>query len=325
VAAATKKELARRPDFFVVGHPKSGTTALYRMLSGHRQIFMPPLKETRFFAPELRSRFWRLGPNRLPSDLEEYLQLFEGVPLEQRAGEASPSYLRSHTAAARIAEVQPDARIVAILREPIDFLRSFHLQLVHNYTETEKDFARALRLEPARRDGRKIPRFSQSPEALIYSDHVRYVEQLRRYHDAFSRENVLVLVYDDFRRENERTIREVLRFLEVDEKAPIDVAVTETLPGIRFQSLHQLDRAMKMARRNPDARSPLLHLLNTLPGVNRRVGHSRAWHRVVYRDAERPDQQTMRELRRQFKPNVVALSEYLGRDFVALWGYDELD
>ena len=131
----------RVPDFFIAGHSKCGTTALYEMLKRHPQIFMPDIKELWFFSPELRSR------NRKPSDVrpetfERYTALFAPARPEQRAGEASPSYLMSHTAAARIAEVQPDARIIAILREPAAFLRSFHMQCVRNHIETETDFAR---------------------------------------------------------------------------------------------------------------------------------------------------------------------------------------
>jgi hypothetical protein len=316
----------RLPDFFVVGHPKSGTTALYRMLNSHPQIFMTPMKETRFFSPELRSRYARFGPDRLPQTLDAYLALFAGARPDQRAGEASPSYLRSRTAAQRIAEVAPNAKILAILREPASFLRSFHLQCVHNNDETEKDFAKAIALEPARRAGRKIPLVSAQPKALMYSDHVRYVEQLRRYDEVFGRERVLVLVYEDYRRDNIATVQTMLRFLDVDDTVPIVPAETETLPAVRSQLLHQIARVVRVARRNPKARSPLLRAANAL--VPRGLGSDRlqeAWRRLVYAEAKPPDEQFMRELRRRFKPEVVALSEYLDRDFVTLWGYDQLD
>ncbi|MEA2209072.1 MAG: hypothetical protein QOF54_1549, partial [Solirubrobacteraceae bacterium] len=132
----------RAPDFFIVGHPKSGTTALYEMLRSHRQIYMPDLKETLFFARELHPGLVPSGPH--PDTLEEYLELFAPAAEEQRAGEASPSYLRSRMAAGRIAEVQPDARIIAILREPASFLRSLHLQLLENEHEVERDLRRAV-------------------------------------------------------------------------------------------------------------------------------------------------------------------------------------
>ena len=139
------------------------------------------MKEPRFFAPELRSRHRRLGPGKAPETLESYLALFAAAP----PGDASarpplPTFAR-HGAAARIAALAPHARIVAILREPASFLRSFHLQSVHNHVETQKSFRRAIELEPARRRGRRIPLLSQSPQTLLYSDHVRYTDQLRRF------------------------------------------------------------------------------------------------------------------------------------------------
>ena len=95
---------------------------------------------------------------RAPETLEEYLSLFAGGAPDQRIGEATPSYLRSQTAAATIASVQPEARIVALLREPASFLRSLHMQFVQTHVETETDFGKALALETDRREGRHIPR-----------------------------------------------------------------------------------------------------------------------------------------------------------------------
>jgi hypothetical protein len=317
----------RLPDFFVAGHAKSGTTALYFMLRSHPQIHMP-VKEPRFFAPELRTRFWRPESSRRlrPRTLEGYRALFAGAAPAQRVGEATPSYLRSSTAAARIAAVEPGARIIAILREPASFLRSFHLQSVRNYDETERDLRKAMALEEARRQGKRIPLLSQAPSGLLYSDHVRYVEQLRRYHAVFPPEQVLVLIYDDFRADNEGTVRQVLRFLEVDDTVPIPKIEFETLRTPRFQWLDQLSRAISIARRH---NAPLGAIARTLDALTpTRLQRSDALgslrRRIRYTDAPPPDEEFMLELRRRFKPEVEAVSDYLGRDLVKLWGYDSL-
>jgi Sulfotransferase domain len=331
-AAATVGDLAstpadaselRLPDFFIVGHEKCGTTALYMMISRHPQIFMPAIKEPRFFAPELRSRFRRLGPDKLPNTLEEYSSLFASAGTGLQAGEASPLYLRSHTAARRIAEVQPDARIIAILREPASYLRSYHLQCVHNHVETETNFAKAIALEAKRREGKRIPPFSQSPPTLFYSDHVRYVEQLRRYHAAFPPEQVLVLIYEDFRRDNEATVRKVLRFLDVDEDWSIPLIETEPLKGIRSVALLQLSLGLSAARRRAARGGRVLKTLNALtPRLPSPKAVRTIKRRMIYGDPPRPDEDYLLELRRRFKPEVVALSEYLDRDLVTLWGYE---
>ena len=316
---------ARLPDFFIVGHAKCGTTALHQMLREHPQIHMP-LKEPRFFAPELRSRFRRLGPGRLPSTLADYLALFAPARPDQLTGEASPQYLRSQTAAERIARVAPDARIIAILREPTSFLRSFHLQALHNHNETEKDFAKALGLEAARRGGRRIPWFAQSPQALLYSDHVRYAEQLRRFHEMFPPERVLVLIYEDFRRDNAATVREVLRFLGVDDTVPIAAIQTDPLPAVRSRLLHELLLAVSVVRRKLHGR----RARSGRSAITAPWGGGRsAWRRLLrhgaYVPQSAPDEPLMRELRRAFKPEVVAVSEYLERDLVSEWGYEDVE
>src|SRR5256885_14863107 len=133
---------ARVPDFFIVGHAKSGTTALYEMLRQHPQIYMPDHKEPWFFArsnphPQTEGERSIAFTGRRMETLEDYLALFAAAKADQLLGEASTSYLWSTTAAKAIADVQPTARIIAILREPASFLRSLHLQLLTNRHETE--------------------------------------------------------------------------------------------------------------------------------------------------------------------------------------------
>jgi hypothetical protein len=311
----------RIPDFFVVGHPKCGTTALYEMLRGHPQIFMPDLKEPQFFAGAHADG--APYPAELPRTLPEYLALFAPAGSQRRAGEASPSYLRSPTAAQRIAELSPDARIVAILREPASFLRSLHLQFVQAVIETEFDFAAALALERDRRAGRRTDARSYWPEALLYSEHVRYVEQLRRFHAVFEPEQVLVLIYDDFRADNQATVRRVLRFLEVDEHAAI--ASTEANPTVsaRSRALHEAVHTIAVGR-GPVSRSLKAALTALTPRDLRRGALRTLRSRVIYREPPAPDEALMRQLRCRYRGEVVALSEYLGRDLVSLWGYDQL-
>jgi len=315
----------RLPDFFIAGHHKCGTTALYQMLRRHPQIYMPDLKEPRFFASDQQFRVLPSTRRRaLPETLDEYLSLFTAATPEQRAGEASASYLLSHTAASRIADVQPAARIVAILREPASFLRSLHLHLLRGHIETKKDLRKAMSLEATRREGRHIPRRSHWPQGLQYSEHVRYVSQLRRYHAVFAPEQVLVLIYDDFRLDNEATVRTVLRFLEVDDKYPINLLeVNTTTRSMRSQQLDDLLSSVSTGRA-PISRAARATVKALIPPKRRRDALRTLRRRVVYSDPPPPDERVMMELRRRFKPEVVALSEYLGRDLVALWRYDDL-
>ena len=312
----------RVPDFFIVGHPKSGTTALYEMLRAHPQIHMP-VKEPWFFSPELRSRSASRTPVGQPDTLDEYLALYEGAGPGQIIGEASPSYLRSHTAAERIAELQPDARIIAILREPASFLRSFHLQCVQSHVEREKDLGKAIGLEGVRRQGKKIPRACARPEALMYTEHVRYVEQLRRYFAVFPSEHVLVLIYEDFRRDNEATVAAVLQFLGVDDTSPLEVTDANATIRVRSQRLDELVEAVSVGT-GPVSRAVKAGVKAITPTRLRDAALQATRRRVVYGEPRPPDEALMLELRRRFKGEVVALSEYLDRDLVTLWGYDDV-
>jgi sulfotransferase family protein len=304
----------RIPDFFIVGHHKSGTTALYEMLRRHPQIYMPDLKEPRFFASDLRALADRSPASRLPRTLDEYLALFAAARPDQRAGEASPSYLRSQTAAREIAEVQPAARCIAILREPASFVRSLHLQLVQEHVEQEKDLARAVSREDIVRNGRPVRR---------YSDHIRYVEQLRRFETAFPQEQLLVLIYDDFRRENRETVRRVLRFLEVDDAAPVQVIDANPTVSVRSMRLDRLVRSL-YGEGGPLSRSAKAAVRALVPERVRREALQTLRRRVVYGQPHPPDERLMSELRDRYRPEVLALSEHLGRDLVALWGYDHV-
>ncbi len=314
------------PDFFIVGHQKCGTTALYLMLSEHPQIFMPrEVKEPWYFGRELRPRSPQAGTYSRPNTLEQYVSLFADAAPDQLVGEASPQYIRSRLAPGEIARARPDARIVAILREPASFLRSLHLQLVATHIESEKDFARAIALEPQRREGKRIPRHSVSPPSLLYSGHVRYAEQLRRLHEAFPREQVLVLIYDDFRADNLGTVREVLRFLGADPSVPLAQVETQPLKGVRSSRLHSARRVIRRLGLNPSAQGRIVRTLDAVaPKPLRGAALSAAFRRLTYGPQDPPDEQLMLDLRRRFQGEVQAASEYLGRDLMTLWGYDRI-
>jgi Sulfotransferase family len=316
----------RLPDFFIVGHAKCGTTALYRMLDAHPRIYMPDLKETQFLsrASHYRAQPPEAGsgrrPRKRPRTLEAYVSLFEAAGPEQRAGEASTEYLRTPATASRIAELCPRARIIAIFREPASFLRSLHLQLLQIGIETEGDFARAIELEQERSAGRHIPNGCAWPPALLYSQHVRYAEQLREYHEHFPRDRVLVLIYDDFRSDNDAVVRQVMRFLEVDDS--LEIQSTEANPTVRVRSRRgeELVHALSVGR-GPLSRAVKSAVKTVVPRRVRREALQTVNRTVVDSAPRAPDEELMAELRGRFKGEVVAAGDYLERDLVGLWGY----
>jgi hypothetical protein len=296
------------PDFFIVGHHKSGTTALYQMLRRHPQIFMPAVKEPRYLAADLRA----LVPSApgQPETLQEYLALFAGAREGQRVGEASPSYLRSREAARAIAELQPNARIIALFREPASFVRSLHLHLLEEGVERERDLATAVRNERVERNGHVV---------LRYSDHVRYSEQLRRYRDVFAPEQLLVLVYEEFRADNRATLGRVLRFLEVDDDLELPAVEANPSYAVRSPRLNGALRSLGGSGRV--ARTARRTLVTLVPRRLRRGALGLVRRHVLYGPPPEPDERVMAELRERYRPEVEAFGEYLGRDLLTLWGY----
>jgi hypothetical protein len=313
----------RLPDFFVVGHAKSGTTALHEMLAQHPRVHLG-LKEPRYFVPELRERDIP-RPNATPHTLEEYRAWFARAQSGQLIGDISPDYLWSRESARLIAEAVPQARIVSIFREPASFLRSLHRQRLRNYVEVEPDLKRALELEGPRREGREIPKDTYWPGALLYSEQTRYVEQLRRYEERFSRERMLVLIYDDFRADSLETVRRILRFLELEDDVPIVASDANPSVEVRNQRLHGAIRTLLVSESGPaSAVKGSLKALTPMRVRQRALKTVRKT--LVYgTPSSSPDEDFMPELRRRLAPEVHALSEHLGRDLVSLWGYDRLD
>jgi hypothetical protein len=298
---------SRVPDAFIVGHPKSGTTALYEMLRRHPQVFMAEDKEPWFFGRDPAF----CGPTTPKyRDLGEYLALFDAARPGQVCGEATAKYLVSPTAAAELAALNPAARIVAILREPADFVRSLHLHRVRWGTEPALRLRDALAAEPGR------------PPLGRYSTYIRYVEQIERYRAVFPAEQVLVLVYDDYRRDNIETLRRVFGFLGVDDRFPVQPERHNQAAGARFPTAGRALAAVAHGR-GPVAGALKVAVKGATPRRARRGAVRLLYRRVLFTEPPPADEELMAELRTRFAPEVHELGAYLGRDLASLWGYPD--
>ncbi len=209
-------QMRRGPDFFLVGAPKCGTTALATYLGEHPEIFMAR-KEQHFFGSDLDEIFNIGGGHDWRLTAEEYFGMFTDGEDALRCGDASVWYLWSRRAAQEIHAYRPDALIIAMVRNPVEMLPSLHSQLLFNGVEDLKDFSAALAAEPDRRAGRRIPpNNGPHPWRLFYHEVARFHEQLERYFAVFGRERVHVVVYDDLVLDPHMTYRAVLEFLAVD-------------------------------------------------------------------------------------------------------------
>ena len=205
------------PNFLLIGAAKSGTSSMYRYLDEHPEIYMSPNKEPNFFAYE----GWQpdfCGPGdaeattnkRSVVNLEAYQALFEGVSGEKAIGEASTFYLYIPETPKRIKHYIPDAKLIAILRHPVDRAYSFYLHLRRDGREGTKDFYQALQQEEKRKSKHWSP-------VWRYTEFGFYSVQLQRYFDTFDRHQLKIYLYEDLQKNPVALIQDICQFIGVND------------------------------------------------------------------------------------------------------------
>jgi hypothetical protein len=214
------------PNLFIVGAPRAGTTSLWRYLSEHPEIFMTAVKEPNFFSQLDRAI------TKSVEDESRYLGLFAPGVDQPWRGEASPSYLRDREAAHAIARVNPEARVIILLRDPIDRAHSHYWHTIR-FDAERRSFTDVIREELAR-DA------YADPEVFSYLRCGLYADDVKRYRELFG-DNLLTLLFDDLARDPEAVTRQVFEWLGVPPEAarPIDFVAYNafSLPRNRLTKL----------------------------------------------------------------------------------------
>lgn len=199
------------PNFFIIGAAKSGTSSLYMYLKQHPEIYMSPVKEPHFFSFDDESKMTN-GPGdpiyKAITDLDEYQRLFDGVRDEKAIGEASTSYLYRPEAPKRIHTMLPNAKLIAILRDPAERAFSAYMHVVRDRRETAGDFLDALSREEERKVAGWEPIWHFTSVGMYY-------EQLSRYYRLFPKDQIRVFLYEDLNADQSALLREAFQFLEV--------------------------------------------------------------------------------------------------------------
>lgn len=217
------------PNFLILGAAKAGTTALYFQLRQHPQVFLSQIKEPHFFSYLGQSLDLRGPGDYIPRvavrDLAAYEALFSGATGAVAIGEASPTYLYVPGTAARIQEHLPEARLVAILRQPAERAFSAYLHVRRDGRETLDDFGEALSREPERIAAQWEPIWHYAAGGYYY-------RQLRPYFDRFDRRQIHVMLYEDFQADPVGQLAVLCRFLDVDDAFSFDVSVRPNVSGV---------------------------------------------------------------------------------------------
>jgi hypothetical protein len=295
------------PDFLLVGAPKCGTTAMHAYLKWHPEIFMPAAKEIHYYGSDLSGLLTQLSP-------AEHEALFVGSESAKRVGETCIWALYSRNAAEEIKKDNPNARILIMLRDPVTMVYAQHSELVYQGIEDTVSFRRALAVEQDRKRGRRLPKRTMTVPTpiLFYRDVASYAEQVERYLQAFGRNQVHVIVYDDLKRDPQRVYRETLDFLDVAPDFHTDLPVIN--PNKRIRSMHLrnllhrpprlLNRLCRTIIPSADTRKSLLASLDR-------------WN-VGFRPRPPMDEKLRRRLQEEFAPDVERLGALLGRD-LSFW------
>lgn len=242
------------PNFLLIGAMKAGTTAFYQYLDQHPQVYMSPFKEPNFFAFEGEKLDFRApsdieGLNRhAVTDIEQYRRLFDGVSGEEAIGEASHWYMYRPKASGCIKHHIPDAKLIAVLRDPAERAYSEFLHFVRDGDEPITDFTEALRQE--------APRIHDNWTMGLYIDRGYYYTQLKRYFDKFDRDQIRVYLYEDLQADPVGVMRETFRFLGVDDAFVPDTSIRPNISGMpRSRILHAL---LNKSRRTKGLLGPIL-------------------------------------------------------------------
>lgn len=292
------------PNFFIVGAPKSGTSALFKHLGRHPQVFAPRLKEPMFFGSDLEFL------NCRRPTLDEYLAHFADARDVERVGEASTTYLYSRLAPTEIREFNPDARIIVMLRDPVTVMHAWHGESVVKGVEPIRDFSAALDAEQRRRAGYDLPNRRGMRQGLYYRDIVDYGSHVSRYFDTFGRERVHVILFDDWAAATAKAFSATLAFLEIDPSFAPDLGVVNPSRRVRYHGLHDL------------VTEPPVFLLDAIrAGVPARARSALRYEllKLNTRTAPRdPMPPSLREsLRAELAPGIERLAEVIGRDLSA--------
>jgi hypothetical protein len=214
-----------QPTFILIGAAKSGTSSFYNYVKQHPSVYVSPVAKTNFFVSDFvdgKARIEDLDftPKQITklnfpvTTLEAYQQLFEDIPAGKTAlGEISPMYLNSFVAAKKLKSSNPNVKLIAMLRNPVDRAYSgYQMQL--RQTEEQRDFASNLDQEE------------------IYIRGGFYYEQLKRFFDVFERDQIKIFLFEDFKQNPHQVIQEMFDFIGVDDSFVPDLGTKFNQGGV---------------------------------------------------------------------------------------------
>ncbi|MCZ6702961.1 MAG: sulfotransferase [Ignavibacteria bacterium] len=317
-------------NFFIIGQPKTGTTSIYHYLKKHPQIYLPEQKQLHHFASDhnqYRQQFKSLNRAYYKKyynyTYASYIKRFNFSTNKNIYGDITPDYFYSDEAPENIYNYNKNSHIIAIIREPLDFLKSFHLQMINSGDEKEKDFFKALKLEK-KRSVRNIMQSKYCPNVFFeYSKLINYESSIDNYYKLFGKK-FKVIIYEDFKKNNQLYLNEILNFLSL-EPMFFDKIIRTNISHHKSGKLRSIKKLY------------LLRLISSLIPWSMKNSFKRLTdkkHRMKVDEVNRALSMDEIELKRDFMERVEDLNVFLNEnnlilgerkvDLMKKWGYDKL-
>lgn len=290
----------KKPNFIIIGAMKAATTSLYTYLKQHPDIFMTKVKEPMFFNNFNQITDFKVLANKSKkvNSLLDYFSMFSSVKNESAIGEASPAYIYNEKAPYLIKEHLPDVKIIAILRQPTDRAYSNFLHTKRADRENVNSFEQAIKIEKERISDNWSPLYHYIQKGF-------YSVQLKRYYNLFPKENIKVYLFEDVVKNPKETLKDIFKFLNVDENIEIDVSkksnVSGTPKGILGFTLKKMRYYNLM---------PKFAISDYLPTVMVNL-----LFKSVYKDAEKLDSVLRKELTdKYYREEILKLEKLIDKD-----------
>ena len=296
------------PNLFIIGAPKSGTTSLYQYLKSHPNIFMCTPKEPHYFSYDIKNISF-------VKTLDKYQRLFYKRKTRHKViGEASVWYLYSDIAIKNIYDYNKKAKIIVMLRNPVDLYRSLHQHFVYNNYEDRKDLKDAWNFQLNRQQDNNIPKNCPDSKLLQYNDVLKLGHQVERLYSIFPKKQIKIILFDDFVGHPKDVYKSTLSFLD------LDYDYRENFPNINKRREVRYDSLNKFLLNPPMYLKKVWNIFKKIFGNNiiELVDKIILMNTKDRTNNKNTNLKFQLELKKLFRKEIIKLSNIIDRD-LDLW------
>jgi hypothetical protein len=286
-----------KPNFFILGAPKCGTTSMATWLSEHPEIFMSTPKEPHYYNTDHK--------NRKITNYHHYLSFFKKATSAHKIiGEASVWYLLSKEAVPNIIKdlKAQHPKFLVMVRNPVQMAYSLHQEQVYGMNEPIKNFKEAWNLQLKRKEGKKITLLTQNESQLLYGDICKVGEQLNRLYNTVDKNSVKVITLDDLKLNPESEYKNVLNFLNLQYDDRKDFTAQNTAKSRKSDAVAGVVRILGATKKKLNIHKGL-GILHKVQAIN-----------TTLQSREKLDPKFEDELKEYFKEDIFLLSSLINKD-----------